>query len=131
MVLDTSAIVAAIAGEPDGYRFQDAMLGAISLAVSAVTVLETRMVLFSRQGADAVRAFDELLAGAPISVVPFDAEMAEVAFGAFRRYGKGQGHRAQLNIVDCAAYALAKVRADTLLFKGSDFGRTDIEPALS
>jgi ribonuclease VapC len=65
-----------------------------------------------------------------IAVVPFDEPMAEAAFDAFKRYGKGQGHRAQLNIIDCAAYALAKTRDLPLLFKGNDFASTDIRPAL-
>jgi ribonuclease VapC len=52
--------------------------------------------------------------------------LASVAFDAFRRYGKGQGHPAQLNIVDCAAYALAMARGEPLLFKGNDFAQTDI-----
>lgn len=61
--------------------------------------------------------------------MPFDAELAAIAFDAFRRYGKGQGHPAQLNIIDCAAYALAKVRGEPLLFKGNDFEKTDISAA--
>ena len=130
MVLDTSAVVAAISGEPDGARFQEAMLGATSLTISSVTVLETRIVLLSRQGDEAVREFDETLENAGIVVVPFGAEMADAAFDAFRRYGKGQGHPAQLNIIDCAAYAVAKIRGEPLLFKGSDFDKTDIQPAL-
>lgn len=60
----------------------------------------------------------------------FDQQLAQVAFDAFCRYGKGQGHPAQLNIVDCAAYALARSRGEPLLFKGNDFDNTDIEPAL-
>jgi ribonuclease VapC len=56
--------------------------------------------------------------------------MVREAFDAFRRFGKGQGHPAQLNLVDCAVYALAKVRAQPLLFKGDDFARTDIPSAL-
>lgn len=131
MVLDTSAIVAAVAGETDGAVFQGAMLNAASLAISAVTVLETCIVLHSRFGPDAVRAFDAMLEGAGVRVVPFDADMAGGAFAAFRRYGKGQGHPAQLNILDCAAYALAKALDQPLLFKGGDFGKTDIRPALA
>ena len=129
MVLDTSAIVAAIASEPDGDRFQRAMLGAASLAISSVTVLETRIVLYSRHGADVVQAFDEMIDRAGVDVVPFDEELAGFAFDAFRRYGKGQGHKAQLNIVDCVAYALAKFRSEPLLFKGNDFAQNDIEAA--
>jgi ribonuclease VapC len=77
----------------------------------------------------AVAEFDAMLAGAAIAIEPFDAAMSQEAFDAFRRYGKGQGHPAQLNILDCAAYALAKIRGEPLLFKGDDFARTDIQTA--
>jgi len=66
MVLDTSAIVAAIANEPDGARFQQAMLGAASLTISSVTGLETRIVLQSRHGDEAVREFDEMIENAGV-----------------------------------------------------------------
>ncbi|MGY3035870.1 uncharacterized protein with PIN domain [Bradyrhizobium sp. USDA 4354] len=75
--------------------------------------------------------FDELLETAGIVVVPFDAEMAKAAFEAFQRFGKGGGHSAQLNIVDCTVYALAKLRSEPLLFKGADFAKTDIVAALT
>ncbi len=130
MVLDSSAIVATIANEPDGARYLNALIAATSLVISSITVLETRIVLHSRHGAEAVRAFEEMLESAAIVVTPFDREQAEAAFDAFRRYGKGQGHPAQLNIVDCAAYALARTRGEPLLFKGGDFAKTDIVPAL-
>jgi ribonuclease VapC len=130
MVLDTSAIIAAITNEPDSPRFRAAMASAESLLISSVAVLETKIVLFARLGPDAVNLFDELLENAGVVVVPFDDELASAAFDAFRRYGKGQAHPAQLNIVDCAVYALAKKRSQPLLFKGDDFNRTDIQSAL-
>jgi len=65
------------------------------------------------------------MATAGIDVVAFDAGMAEVALDAWRRFGKGR-HRAGLNFADCAAYALAKVTRQPLLFKGDDFNQTDI-----
>ena len=129
MVLDTSAIIAAITNEQDSSRFRAAMLGAENLLISSVAVLETKIVLFARLGSDAVGLFEELLENAGIAVVPFDNEMAKAAFDAFRRFGKGQAHPAQLNIVDCAVYALAKTRSQPLLFKGGDFDRTDIQSA--
>src|SRR5438552_177544 len=91
MILDTSAIVAAIAGEPERSQFQNAMLGASSLAISSIAVLEARIVLYCRHGAEAVREFDEMLENGGILVVPFDAEAAQAAFEAFLQYGKGQG----------------------------------------
>jgi len=131
MVIDTSAIMAAIAGEPDEARYRDALKTAETRLLSAVTMLEAQIVLFARLGPAAVTAFHELIDQAPIIIVPFDAALADAAFSAFRTYGKGQGHPAQLNIIDCAAYALAHVRGLPLLFKGDDFGRTDIIPALA
>jgi ribonuclease VapC len=130
MVLDTSAIIAAITNEPDSLRFRAAMASAESLLISSVAVLETKIVLFARFGLDAVTLFDELLQNAGVAIVPFDDELTTVAFDAFRRFGKGQAHPAQLNIVDCAVYALAKARSQPLLFKGDDFNRTDIASAL-
>jgi ribonuclease VapC len=106
------------------------MLGATSLAMSAVAVLESKIVLRSRHGEAAVEAFNQMLEGAGIEIVPFGAPMAELAFDAFRRYGKGQGHPARLNIIDCAVYALAKMRGASLLFKGSDFEKTDVQAAV-
>ncbi len=130
MILDTSAIVAAITNEPDGPGFRKAMLNAPSLAISSVTVLEARIVLYARHGAEAVAEFNEMLENAGVLIVAFDEVQAGMAFDAFRQYGKGQGHPAGLNIVDCAAYALAKARGEPLLFKGSDFPNTDIVSAL-
>ncbi len=131
MVLDTSANIATITDESDAQRYRAAMLGADSLSMSAAAVLETRIVLFARLGSQAVDLFDELLEKSGIVVVSFDEELARAAFDAFRRFGKGQGHPAQLNIVDCAVYALARTRSEPLLFKGDDFARTDVASALA
>jgi ribonuclease VapC len=131
MVLDTSAIIASITNEQDSSRFQAAMHGAEILLMSSVAVLETKIVLFAHFGLDAVDLFEELLKNRGIVVVPLDDEMATAAFDAFRRFGKGQGHPAQLNIIDCAVYALAKVRSQPLLFKGGDFDRADVHSVLA
>lgn len=128
MVLDTSAIIAAIANEQDGPRYRAAMLGGDSLLISAVVVLETKVVLFARLGSEAVDLFDELLEKAGLlschSMMKWQ-EPPSMRFDVL----EGQGHPAQLNIVDCAAYALAKARSQSLLFKGGDFARTDVVTA--
>ena len=53
---------------------------------------------------------------------------AEIARYAYRDFGKGR-HKAGLNFGDCFSYALAKEMNEPLLFKGKDFGHTDVEPA--
>jgi len=50
---------------------------------------------------------------------------ASAAREAFRQFGKGR-HPGGLNFGDCFAYALAKCRAEPLLFKGGDFSLTDM-----
>jgi ribonuclease VapC len=57
-------------------------------------------------------------------------EQARISREAYRDFGKGSGHPAQLNFGDCFAYALAKVTGERLLFKGSNFTHTDIAAAL-
>lgn len=74
-------------------------------------------------------ALRRLLTTLRIDVVPFAPEHSAIAEDAFLAYGKGQ-HPAALNLGDCCSYALAKLAGETLLFKGDDFSRTDIEPAI-
>lgn len=130
MVIDVSAIFAAITGEADSGAYRASIKSAASPLISAITLLETRIVLFTRAGPGAIAILDELIERVGVVVVPFEEPMAEAAFDAFKRYGKGQGHKAQLNIIDCAASALAKSRNLRLLFKGDDFAATDIAAAL-
>ena len=97
----------------DGHRHighlpRNAIISAPLRLISAVTLLETQIVLVSRSGSHSIPILHELIERAGVVVVPFDEPMAETAFDAFKRYGKGQGHTAQLNIIDCGAYALAK-----------------------
>ena len=131
MVIDTSAIFAAIANEPDAEIYRRAIKTAPVKLISALTLLETRIVLFSRLGAGALDIFERLIESAGILVIPLDDELSYAAFEAFRRFGKGQTAKAQLNIVDCAGYALARQRNLPLLFKGDDFAATDVVAALT
>lgn len=64
-----------------------------------------------------------------VEIVPREVAQTYVAREAFLRYGKGR-HSAALNLGDCVSYALAKTRNLPLLFKGGDFVRTDITPAV-
>ena len=66
---------------------------------------------------------------AAISIEPVTVEQALLAREAFSDYGKGR-HPAALNFGDCFSYALAKATGEPLLFKGDDFQKTDVIPAL-
>jgi len=98
--------------------------------MSAVSVLETSIVVEARKGPAGGRELDLFLHRGRIDIVPFNAHQLELAREAYRRYGK-RYHRAALNFGDCCACALAAASGEPLLFKGGDFTQTDIPNALS
>lgn len=125
MVIDSSAIIAALFGEPEAPVFLRALASGERKLMSAVGHLEAAIVVEARKGEVGAKSFARLIAEAGIEVVAFDAGQAEVALDAWRRYGKGR-HPAALNLGDCATYALAAVANEALLFKGGDFAKTDV-----
>jgi ribonuclease VapC len=129
IVVDSSALIAILRREPEADVFLYIIAVAEGCLLSAVSWLETSMVLAGRSG-DAMSwtELDALIARAGIEVVAHDAELAEAARTAFLRYGRGR-HPAALNLGDCASYALAKRHDLPLLFKGDDFSRTDLRAA--
>lgn len=125
MVIDTSAIVAIALGEPDAAAYETRIADDPVRLISAATVLEATIVLETRLGDAGGREFDLWLVKIGAELVPVDAEQTEAARRAWRRYGKGR-HAAGLNYGDCFAYALAQTRGEPLLYKGEDFGRTEL-----
>lgn len=131
MIVDSSAIIAILRGEPDAERFSVALEQSSSpRRMSAATYLETSLVVDASRDPVLSRNLDRLIEIAQITIEPFTLEHAKCARQAYRDFGKGSGHPAQLNFGDCFAYALATSTGETLLYKGTDFGHTDIEPAL-
>ena len=125
MIVDTSALVAILRGEPEAEAFIDLLLGADAARLSAGTLLEVHIVA-AAYGCSA--ALDELLSLIDAEIVPFDADQARLAALGFRKFGKGR-HPAGLNFGDCFAYAAARATGEPLLFKGRDFARTDVVAA--
>jgi ribonuclease VapC len=129
IVVDTSAVIAIAREEPEGDSFLQILAREPELAMSAVNWLEARIVLYGRLGEAGLAWLRDLMASAGIRVEAVSPDLADHAFAAFRRFGKGR-HPARLNICDCFAYALAREAGAALLFKGGDFSRTDIVPAV-
>lgn len=129
MIVDSSALVAIMKGEPDAPDFLDAIAGTPLLRMSGVNFVEAGVVIESAKNPAASRAFDKFVREAGIAIEPVTAEQAIIARDAYRDFGRGR-HRARLNLGDCFAYALAKATGEPLLFKGNDFTHTDVTPAL-
>ncbi len=128
MILDTSALIAVLYGEPERAHFAQLIHDAESCRVSVVSFVELSMVVESQLGSDAERQVDTLFRRAGIAIEPVTVEHGRLARQAFLDYGKGR-HKAGLNFGDCFSYALAKATGEPLLFKGDDFGLTDIQAA--
>ena len=125
MIVDSSALVAILLEEPEGRRFDVAILRSPVCLISSTTLFETSMILQSRRGRDGVVDLDGLILRFGIEVMPFTESQALIARRAFELFGKGR-HPAGLNFGDCMSYAAAKESGEELLFKGTDFGQTDI-----
>jgi ribonuclease VapC len=128
MVIDTSAVVAILLGEPEAEEFARAVATDSKRLIAAFSVLEAAVVLEVRKGSSGTRELDLLMHEAGIEQVAMDADQVALARDAFRRFGKGR-HPARLNIGDCCSYALAIHAGEPLLFKGDDFGKTDVKVA--
>ena len=125
MIIDTSALVAVLDQESEAQRIVRTLASAPERILSAANLVEVGIVMQARRGDDGARDLDLLLAKLRVDIAAVTANQADIARKAFRRYGRGR-HAANLNFGDCFAYALAKDKSAPLLFKGDDFGLTDV-----
>ena len=125
MVIDTSAIVAMLQNEAEQDAFIEAIESADICLVSAASFFEASIVILTRYGMGGILDLDLFMAKAGIEISSVDSDQANIARRAFRDFGRGR-HPAELNFGDCFSYALAKSLDLPLLFKGSDFSKTDI-----
>lgn len=129
MVLDTSALLAILQDEPERRAFNEAIEASDRCRISVATFVEVSIVIETRFGAAGLAELDHFIERAAVEIVPVDVEQGKIARRAYSRYGKGR-HAAGLNFGDCFSYALAVASAEPLLFKGSDFSKTDVAASL-
>jgi ribonuclease VapC len=128
MILDTSAMVAILYREPEAADFARLIHDAETCRISVANYVELSMVIESQLGSEGMRQAEAFFRRAGIVVEPVTIEQGELARQAFLDFGKGR-HTAGLNFGDCFSYALARATGEPLLFKGADFGQTDIKAA--
>src|SRR5271168_3231896 len=131
MILDASAVIAILRDEPERVLFEAILNDAEDVYISAAAYLELAVVIDSRRDAVMSREIDDFLDRFSVIIEPVTAEQARIARQAYRDYGKGSGHPANLNFGDCFSYALAREKREPLLYKGDDFVHTDLRSALS
>lgn len=131
LVIDTSAVIAVLGGEPEARIFVDLMVSAMpEVRISAGTLIECHRLSIRHGGSRAPDDVDSLLRRLAIVIAPVDATQVALARIGMERFGKGRGAApAVLNFGDLFAYALARALDAPLLFKGDDFRATDVVPA--
>ena len=130
MIIDTSALIAIIKGEPEADSMAATMQAADVLRISAGTYFEASIVTDGYRNPRLSARFDEILERTKMVIEPVTVEQAKIARQAYRDYGRGSGHRANLNFGDCFTYVLAREKREPVLWKGDDFGHTDLRAAL-
>jgi ribonuclease VapC len=125
LVIDTSAAVAVILGEPGSDALAVHLEEAFSRLMSAAIRVELGIVIEARLGPTGQDVVDRFLRDAKVDIVPVDADLAARAMSGWRRYGRGR-HPAGLNFGDCFTYALAERTGHPVLCTGDDFAATDI-----
>ena len=130
MIVDSSAMIAILTDESDGPALSLALDEQVIVRLSAASYLETSIVLDKHRDVVLSTSLDDLIERSKIVIEPVTVEQARVAREAYRNYGKGSGHPANLNFGDCFSYALAREKREPMLWKGDDFGHTDLRPAV-
>ena len=126
ILVDASVFVARLRRE-EGWRALTAPLAIDAFAIAAITLTEVGLRYRSYAGtAEGMADYAGEIRRQAAEVVPIDADLAVAANDAFARFGKGTGHPARLNFGDCLVHAVAARRRLPLLFKGDDFGHTDL-----
>lgn len=125
LAVDTSALTAILLAESEAPTLLGTLAAASHPGLCAPNRTELLLVVQARLGDLGVARARELLRLQQIETVVLDEALADAAAEAYRRFGKGR-HPAGLNFGDCFAYALATREQVPLLFKGDDFGKTDV-----
>jgi len=125
IAIDTSVILAIALREPEADPLQR-LVRREAVLIGWPTLLELRMVLTGKGFLNAAAIVDHLSELPNVTAIAFDHAHYRAAERAFNQYGKGR-HPAGLNMGDCFSYAVASIAKAPILFKGHDFGQTDLK----
>jgi ribonuclease VapC len=118
MVVDTSAMLALLFGEPEA-PWVAAQMNARRGGLRMSTVNLTETLIHLRDRSQDARAAEDALSRCGIEYIPPDPTQAGLAAVARMRW--------PLNLGDCFAYALARHLGEPLLALDRDFRHVDVE----
>jgi ribonuclease VapC len=126
VIIDSSAIVMIILGEPGFEQYLDQIRNASRPRMSAFSLYEAATVLLRKRGEDAVEQMVELVIETGVTVATFGLEDARLATNVYAEFGKGISP-VGLNMGDCPVYALAQMHNAPVLSTSDEFVRAGLE----
>lgn len=128
IVLDTSALMALLLGEPEAEQIAELLKSEEDFKISAGTLAEA-LIVAGRRGLS--EEMSQLLEGIVVEIDTLTAAgaIAVAVAEVYSEWGKGV-HPAGLNFGDCFSYVTAKGSGWPLLYVGDDFSKTDLHSAL-
>ena len=130
MIVETSALAAILLSEEEAAEIGEKLSRSLgNLSMSAATLVELGLLADNPAKFCNHDDVDALIDGLGIEIIPVTVEDAHLARAAHTRFGRWSGHKAKLNFGDCFSYALSERTGQPLLYKGDDFGHTDVKEA--
>ena len=129
-VLDSSALLCVLNGEPAAPLFLESFKKTDRLFICAATRAESWLAAFSARGEAGAKHLEELLLLLGVETVPFsDSSLPHFHQGARQHHHKVDD-KARLNMGDLFSYALAMKSGLPLFFQGTDFKNTKVQNAM-
>ena len=130
MIVETSALAAILLSEEDAAEIGEKLSRSLgNLSMSAAALVELGILTDNPAKFCNHDDVDALIEGLRIEIIPVTVEDARLARAAHTRVGRWSGEKAKLNFGDCFSYALWERTGRPLLYKGNDFGHTDVRQA--
>ena len=117
MVVDASALVSLLKGEPSAPSVRRVIEGASRLIMSSVTLTEVLLIALKERRSSSVT--QRWVAELQIEIVPVDETLAAMAAEA--------RHRFPIRFGDGFVYALAKEHGLPVLTLDAEFAKTDVD----
>lgn len=130
-IVDSSALMCILMGEPAAPLFITALQKTIRLYIGAATRAEAWLAAFNAKGMAGAQQVEALLAALQVETVDFTQDSLPYFVAGAERHHHKVDAKARLNLGDLFTYALAKETALPLFFQGTDFANTTIGNAMA
>ncbi len=129
-VIDSSALISILMGEPAGVLFVRAFQMTGSLYIGTATRAETWLAAFNAKGLAGAQLVEELLVSLQVQTVDFTHSSLQYFVYGGERYHHKVNAKSKLNLGDLYTYSTVQEMGLPLFYQGADFLNTPIQSAM-